>query len=113
MLTLCIHPMYAMNSIGLDIVYLRDACASGCLEKPVPESRVTPSTLYFMSSSSTTKRIGGEYGSVRASFDVESLNAYLEKNVQEIKTPVNVKQFKVCHFSCPPCRHAEACSLDK
>ena len=47
-------------------------------------------------SSSTAKRIGGEYGNVRATIDVERLNAFFKKHVGEIKTPVDVKQFKVC-----------------
>jgi len=41
------------------------------------------------------KKIGGEYGEIRASIDVDSLNAYLAKQTPGIKTPVNVKQFKV------------------
>jgi hypothetical protein len=36
-----------------------------------------------------------EIGQVRATIDVEKLNAYLAKHVVEVKTPVQVKQFKV------------------
>ncbi|KAF8161334.1 kinase-like domain-containing protein [Crassisporium funariophilum] len=39
-------------------------------------------------------KIGGEYGEVRASIDIEKLNAYLAKYTPGIKTPVDVKQFK-------------------
>jgi hypothetical protein len=46
-------------------------------------------------SSSSNTQVGGEYGEVRASFDVDSLNAYLEKAVKAVKAPVQVKQFKV------------------
>lgn len=38
---------------------------------------------------------GGEIGEVRAAIDVASLNAYLAKHAKAIKTPVDVKQFKV------------------
>lgn len=41
------------------------------------------------------KKIGGEYGKVRANIDIEKLNAYLAKNIEVIRTPVEVKQFKV------------------
>ena len=41
------------------------------------------------------KKIGGEYGEVRASIDINKLNAYLAKNVPAIDPPVDVKQFKV------------------
>ena len=44
---------------------------------------------------STTQKIGGEYGDVRAVIDVEKLNAYLKVHVPDISTPVTVKQFKV------------------
>ena len=58
---------------------------------------------YSMSGSSTSSqrspvKIGGEYGEIRASIDVESLNRYFEKHVPAIKTPVEVKQFKVCNI---------------
>jgi len=43
----------------------------------------------------TEKKIGGEYGDVRASIDVGKLNAYLEAHVPEVTAPVTVKQFKV------------------
>jgi hypothetical protein len=36
-----------------------------------------------------------EVGQVRATIDVEKLNAYLAKQVADVKTPVEVKQFKV------------------
>ena len=44
------------------------------------------------------KKIGGEYGKVRANIDIEKLNEYLKKKVEAIKDPVDVKQFKVCVF---------------
>lgn len=45
-------------------------------------------------SGGTSKRIGGEYGSVRAVFDVDKLNAYLKTHVPAVTPPVAVKQFK-------------------
>lgn len=45
--------------------------------------------------SSTAGKIGGEYGPVRTSIDLEKLESYLEANVEAIRTPVDVKQFKV------------------
>jgi aminoglycoside phosphotransferase (APT) family kinase protein len=47
-----------------------------------------------MSSEGQPKKIGGEYGKVRANIDIEKLNTYLAKNVEAISTPVDVKQFK-------------------
>ncbi|CCL99251.1 uncharacterized protein FIBRA_01266 [Fibroporia radiculosa] len=43
---------------------------------------------------SQSGKIGGEYGPVRANIDVEKLSEYLEKHVNGIKAPVDVKQFK-------------------
>ncbi|PPQ63019.1 hypothetical protein CVT24_005965 [Panaeolus cyanescens] len=40
------------------------------------------------------KKIGGEYGEIRASIDIPKLNEYLSKNTPSIKTPVTGKQFK-------------------
>lgn len=45
--------------------------------------------------SSTSGKIGGEYGPVRANVDLERLESYLKANVEAIKTPVDVQQFKV------------------
>ncbi|GLB37689.1 putative phosphotransferase enzyme family protein [Lyophyllum shimeji] len=45
-------------------------------------------------SNSIPKKIGGEYGEVRANIDVASLNAYLAQCAPGIKAPVDVKQFK-------------------
>lgn len=42
------------------------------------------------------KKIGGEYGDVRANIDEAKLNAYLLKNISIMKGPIDVKQFKVC-----------------
>ena len=40
--------------------------------------------------------MGGEYGEIRASINIDNLNAYLSKHIpSRIKAPVNVKQFKV------------------
>lgn len=41
------------------------------------------------------KKIGGEYGEIRATIDIASLNAYL-LTAPAIQTPVSIKQFKVC-----------------
>ena len=49
--------------------------------------------------SASTKKIGGEYGEIRASIDVDKLNAYLRECVKEVKAPVVVKQFKVRRLS--------------
>ncbi|KIK22711.1 hypothetical protein PISMIDRAFT_679912 [Pisolithus microcarpus 441] len=45
-------------------------------------------------SGDTSKRIGGEYGTIRAAFDVDKLNAYLKTHVPAVTPPVAVKQFK-------------------
>ncbi|KAH7096852.1 APH-domain-containing protein [Auriculariales sp. MPI-PUGE-AT-0066] len=37
---------------------------------------------------------GQAIGAIRAAIDVDSLNAFLGKNVREVRTPVTVKQFK-------------------
>ncbi|ETW74830.1 hypothetical protein HETIRDRAFT_442731 [Heterobasidion irregulare TC 32-1] len=42
----------------------------------------------------TNKKIGGEFGEVRAVIDVEQLNAYIGRSVPSIKAPLEVKQFK-------------------
>ncbi|KAJ3486520.1 hypothetical protein NLI96_g4167 [Meripilus lineatus] len=47
-----------------------------------------------MSKSSQNKKIGGEYGEIRANIDIGRLNAYIAKNVPLMKGPVEVKQFK-------------------
>lgn len=41
------------------------------------------------------KKIGGEFGEVRANIDVVALSAYLLKNVKVLRGPIDVKQFKV------------------
>ena len=41
------------------------------------------------------KKIGGDYGEVRANIDVAALNTYLARNAPRIRAPVDVKQFKV------------------
>ena len=55
-------------------------------------------------SSNPPKRTGGEYGTVRASIDVDKLNAYLVIHVPSVSTPVDVQQFKVCACLSPPSR---------
>jgi hypothetical protein len=54
-----------------------------------------------MSAEPLKKKIGGEYGEIRANIDVNNLNAYLNKHTPSIKAPVDVKQFKV---SAPECQ---------
>jgi hypothetical protein len=52
-----------------------------------------------MSDDQGPKKIGGEYGDIRARIDIEKLNAYLAEHVQTrttIQTPIEVKQFKAC-----------------
>lgn len=55
---------------------------------------------YPMSDSTSEKKVGGgygnDYGNIRAPINVDNLNVYLAKNTPSIKTPVGVKQFKVC-----------------
>ena len=48
-------------------------------------------------SSSVSKKVGGEYGEIRATIDVEKLNTYLANlNTGTIRTPlVTIEQFKV------------------
>ncbi|KAG5639110.1 hypothetical protein H0H81_006699 [Sphagnurus paluster] len=46
-------------------------------------------------SGSVNKKIGGEYGDVRANIDIQSLNVYLAQHTSNIHSPVDVKQFKV------------------
>ena len=41
------------------------------------------------------QKIGGEYGEIRTSIGIDNLNAYLSKHTPSIRTPVDVKQFKV------------------
>ena len=50
--------------------------------------------------SSGLQEMGGEYGEIRGSINIDNLNAYLSKHVPSIKAPVDVKQFKVSieHF---------------
>ncbi|KAL0579602.1 hypothetical protein V5O48_002374 [Marasmius crinis-equi] len=43
---------------------------------------------------SQPKKVGGEYGAVRANIDIPSLVRYLEKQLPELKLPVDIKQFK-------------------
>ena len=44
---------------------------------------------------SSSKKIGGEYGDVRATIDGDKLNAYLVAHVPAVAAPVDIKQFKV------------------
>lgn len=48
-------------------------------------------------SSGAQKKIGGDYGEIRAPIDTQKLNAYLDKYAPIVKTPVDIKQFKVSH----------------
>jgi hypothetical protein len=66
-------------------------------------------------SDSNPKKIGGEIGEVRANIDVEKLNAYLDKYVDVVKCPVEVKQFKVrvCFVSSVVRILKDGCSLDR
>ena len=42
-----------------------------------------------------TQKIGGAIGDVRANIDIPALNKYLTDCVKRVKTPVQIKQFKV------------------
>lgn len=46
-------------------------------------------------SNGSPKRIGGEYGALRANIDIDKLNAYLVAHVPAVSSPVDVQQFKV------------------
>lgn len=48
---------------------------------------------------SNDARIGGAVGEIRSDISVDALNAYLAKNCSRVKTPVNVKQFKVSYLN--------------
>lgn len=54
-----------------------------------------PPSNHNMPNAGQPKKIGGEYGKVRANIDIDKLNTYLAKNVTAVNTPVDVKQFKV------------------
>jgi len=54
-----------------------------------------PPFNHNMSGTGQSKKIGGEYGKVRANIDIDKLNTYLANNVAVVNTPVDVKQFKV------------------
>ena len=47
------------------------------------------------SSSKAAQKIGGEYGEIRANIDVKRLETYVNAHVKVMKTPLEVKQFKV------------------
>ncbi|KAG7091168.1 hypothetical protein E1B28_010220 [Marasmius oreades] len=42
----------------------------------------------------STKKVGGEYGDIRANIDIPNLLKYLKKHLPEMKMPLEVKQFK-------------------
>jgi hypothetical protein len=46
-------------------------------------------------SGSAPKKIGGEYGAMRANVDIQKLNTYLKLHVPVVAAPVEVQQFKV------------------
>lgn len=46
-------------------------------------------------SNSSPRRVGGEYGALRANIDIDKLNAYLVAHVPAVSSPVDVQQFKV------------------
>ncbi|KAG7449720.1 kinase-like protein [Guyanagaster necrorhizus] len=48
----------------------------------------------LMSSSKPPKKVGGEYGQIRANIDVPKLESFLARNVPEVRLPLQVKQFK-------------------
>ncbi|EIN06542.1 kinase-like protein [Punctularia strigosozonata HHB-11173 SS5] len=43
---------------------------------------------------SSPRKVGGEYGEIRANIDIARLNQYLERHVPAVSQPVDVKQFK-------------------
>jgi aminoglycoside phosphotransferase (APT) family kinase protein len=45
-------------------------------------------------SGSAPKKIGGEYGAMRANVDIQKLNTYLKLHVPVVAAPVEVQQFK-------------------
>lgn len=58
---------------------------------------------------SNSRKVGGEYGEIRATIDITRLNQYLERHVPAVSQPVDVKQFKVwngiCDSSCVNVTH--------
>jgi len=48
-----------------------------------------------MSDSTSKNQTGGDYSNIRVSINVDNLNVYLVKSISSIKTPVDIKQFKV------------------
>jgi hypothetical protein len=46
-------------------------------------------------SNTVPKKVGGEYGDIRANIDVHRLNTYIAAHVPAVKAPVSIKQFKV------------------
>jgi hypothetical protein len=63
--------------------------------------------------SSDNKIIGGEFGQVRANIDVETLTGYLLKNVETLRGPIDVKQFKVSRTRVHGRHTNRAFSLDR
>ncbi|KDQ52817.1 hypothetical protein JAAARDRAFT_197893 [Jaapia argillacea MUCL 33604] len=47
-----------------------------------------------MSQPAPVKKIGGEYGEIRANIDVERLEAYIAEHVKRVEVPLEIKQFK-------------------
>lgn len=71
-------------------------CRIRGINSPLHLNHGLPSSLILtMSTQPPKKKIGGEYGEIRANIDIDSLNAYLKAHTPGIATPVNVKQFKV------------------
>lgn len=62
---------------------------------------------------SNEQRIGGQYGEIRAEIDIASLNDFLRRECPRIKTPVEVKQFKVIPCLSNVCMSNDAHSLDR
>ena len=101
----CLSACVNHESAGSRLLY-RSRVLAGCLlhDRPVtastkvagansaPHTPPPPAHLRAMSSS---KKIGGEYGDVRANIDGDKLNAYLVAHVPAIAAPVDIKQFKV------------------
>ena len=57
--------------------------------------------IHIIVNQMATRRIGGEYGEVRAIIDLGKLNQYLSARVPALSSPVTMKQFKVCLRSYP------------
>ncbi len=75
----------------------RQASIAGSTAAPLHFVSLSPSLSCPRTIMSQGKKIGGEYGEVRATIDVDRLNGFFARHVPAIKVPIDVQQFKVRH----------------